>query len=320
VVSIIVPIYNVEKYINKCVESLMNQTFSDIEIILVDDGSKDASGKWCDYYAKKDARIKVIHQKNRGLSGARNQGIENAAGEWLLFVDGDDYVEPRFVECLYQEAVSARVDIAICNYAFKSEEGTEIKRSSYSFVPRMSPFDNLDALLLFENKQYGTFFDVVWNKLFRVSLFENVRFPEGISLVEDISIIPEIYYKAKRISVIEEKLYNYVYREGSLSNGSYNKEEDYRLRRPMMEQRLKTYRAWNVKELILLQCIHLYSLIDQHSDGKDFRLIGLQKEFRQEYFRGHYIKAVSGSRKFKFFLAAISLKGYNLLVEIKKHK
>lgn len=316
-ISIIVPIYNMEKYIDRCVESLINQTYSDIEIILVDDGSKDASGERCDYYAEKDTRIKVIHQKNRGISGARNRGIECAAGEWLLFVDSDDYVEPRFVECLYREAMSAEVDIAMCNYVCRTQEGRITARNSYSFVPGIPFLSNMDALLLFENEKYGTFFDVVWNKIYRKSLFIDVRFPEGISLVEDISILPDLYYKAKKISVLSDKLYNYVYREGSLSNGTYNKEEDYRLRRPMLEQRLEKYIAWDIKELILLHCIHMYSFIAQYSDGKEKRLKEIQRIVRRVFFKGNYKTYVPAKQKVKFLLAVISLKVYNSLVNIK---
>ena len=150
----------------------------------------------------------------------------------------------------------------------------------------------MDALLLFENKQYRTFFDVVWNKIYRKSLFQDTRFPEGISLGEDISILPDLYYKAKRVSVISEKLYNYVYREGSLSNGTYNKEEDYRLRRPVLEQRLEKYIVWDIKELILLRIV------------------------RHVFFKGNYKTVVSAKQKVKFLFAAISLKVYNCLVNI----
>lgn len=318
-VSIIVPIYNVEKYLDKCVESLINQTYSEIEIILVDDGSKDSCAEICDFYATKDSRITVIHQENRGLSVARNRGIECAKGEWLLFVDGDDYVEPRFVECLYHEVLVSDVDIAICNYVARDESGKSINRSSYSVVPSMAPIDNVEALLLFENKQYGTFFDVVWNKIFRKKLFANIRFPEGISLIEDISIIPELFYKADKISIIEDKMYNYVYREGSLSNGFNDKEKDYQLRRPMMEQRLERYISWDIKELVLLQYVHLYSLICNHSGGSDSYLKEIQRGFRKQYVKGTYKKPVSLKRKVKFFLAAISLKAYNILVNVKIH-
>lgn len=316
-VSIIVPVYNVEKYINRCIESLINQTFSDIEIILVDDGSTDTSGEKCDYYAERDSRIKVIHQSNRGLSGARNQGIDSALGEWLLFVDSDDYVESEYVECLYREAIISNVDIAICNYVFRMEDGKEFARSSYSYVPKRNAFDNIDALLLFEDKQYGTFFDIVWNKIFKKTLFSGIRFPEGISLVEDISVMPDLYYKAKRVSIVAEKLYNYVYREGSLTNGTYDKEADYCLRLPMMEQRLEKYKAWDVKELILLHCIHMYSLMENYFGGKDKKLKRIQKEFRLAYIKGNYRKNLSLSRKIKFLLAAISLKAYNLMVNVK---
>ena len=102
-VSIIVPVYQVEKYIRQCIDSILAQTFTDFELILVDDGSKDNSGKICDEYAEKDKRIRVIHKENDGLSGARNKGLDNASGNYFMFVDGDDYISPNMAECLYKK-------------------------------------------------------------------------------------------------------------------------------------------------------------------------------------------------------------------------
>lgn len=310
-VSIIVPVCNVEQYIDRCIESLRNQTLEEIEIILVDDGSVDASASKCDAHAAKDARITVIHQENQGPSGARNQGLACAKGDWLLFVDGDDYVEPQFVECLYQEVLSSGSDIAICNYVCRTEDGKRMERGCVSEVGQMAPFDSVDALLFFENRKYGMFFDVVWNKIFRKTLFANLSFPEGVALVEDICILPQLFHRAKKVSVIGEKLYNYVYRKGSLSHGFYQKEEAYRLRKAMMEQRLEYYQCWGIKELVLLHYIHMYSLIAGYSKGTDKRLEEIQKEFRKCYLTGKYQKPLSVTRKMKFMMGAISLKLYD---------
>ena len=110
-ISVIVPVYNVEKYLTKCVDSIMNQTYKDLEIILVDDGSTDNSGKICDEYVKKDKRFKVIHKKNGGLSDARNVGIKNSTGEYLSFIDSDDYIDNDMIECLYNACIKNNADI-----------------------------------------------------------------------------------------------------------------------------------------------------------------------------------------------------------------
>ncbi len=314
-VSVIVSVCNLERYIERCVESLRKQTCSDFEIVVVDDGSTDRSAEICDEIARKDARITVIHRENGGLSAARNTGLDHAKGDFVLFVDGDDYAEPEYVERLYEESVATDADIVLCNYFYKNDEGELVDRSNYSYVAGKGPFHNLQALYMFEDQQYGTFFDVVWNKMFRKSLFDGVRFPEGISLVEDISIMPELYYRAERISVIGDKLYNYIYRQSSLSNGTYDKEEDYRLRKPMMEERLKKYIAWEIKELILIHIIHLYALVFRHTGGRDKRLNELQKEYRRWYRKGVYKGKVPAGRRVKFFLGAVSLKLYFYLAE-----
>ena len=309
-VSVIVSVYNLERYIERCVESLREQTFTDYEIVLVDDGSTDSSGAICDEFARMDARITVIHRINGGLSAARNTGLDYAKGEYVLFVDGDDYAEPGYIKRLYEAMIATDADIVLCNYFYRDDEGELVNRTNYTYVAESGPFHNLQALCLFEDQQYGTFFDVVWNKLFRKALFDGIRFPEGISLVEDISIMPELYYRAGRIFVIGDKLYNYIYRQSSLSNGTYEKEEDYRLRKPMMEERLEKYIAWEIKELILMHLIHLYALIARHTRGADKRLGEIQKEYRQWYRKGNYRGRVPAKRRIKFFLAAISLKFY----------
>ena len=123
-ISVIVPVYNAEKYLNRCVNSILQQTFSDFEIILVDDGSEDQSRNICDEYAKKDKRIKVIHQQNRGQAAARNRGVSCATGEWVVFVDADDMIHQQMLECLYQAAIRLNTKLAVC----QAIEGKECPR------------------------------------------------------------------------------------------------------------------------------------------------------------------------------------------------
>ena len=120
-VSIIVPVYQVEKYIRQCVDSILAQTFTDFELILVDDGSKDQSGQICDEYAGRDRRVRVIHKENGGLSDARNKGMDQAVGNYFMFIDSDDYTAPTMIECLYKSILNENADIAVCNYLYYFE-------------------------------------------------------------------------------------------------------------------------------------------------------------------------------------------------------
>ena len=316
-VSIIVPIFNTYKYLNRCVESLIRQNYSDIECILVDDGSVDGSSELSDEYASRDSRIKIIHQVNKGLSAARNVGIEAATGDYIAFVDSDDFVSEDYIEKLVKRADREKADIVICNYKFVDDNGSDIKNDNYTKFTLEQCFDGTDALLLFENRTYRTFFDVVWNKLFRRELFDGVRFPEGVSVVEDIAIMPILYHKAKRVSVIPDKLYYYVYREESLSHTKRTEQEDLEIRIPMMEDRLVHYLEWGIKEICLLHITHMYSMYGRRNGNNINRLKELQREFRNIYFKGNYTKGISFSRRIKFALGAVSLRLYDRIVALR---
>lgn len=214
-ISIIVPVYKVEDYLEKCIESILNQTYKNIEIILVDDGSPDRCGKICDDYAIKDNRIKVIHKKNGGLSEARNYGINIASGEYILFIDSDDYIDKNMCEILIKEAKKNDSDIVICNYY-------NVKENDY-FINKMSITNNkilltnLEMMKIFFLKGYSETI-IVWNKLYKKKLFytnENIRFPVG-KLHEDIFTIYKLYYIANKIVVVNKPLYYYVQRKESI--------------------------------------------------------------------------------------------------------
>ena len=162
-ISIIVPVYKVEPYLNKCVDSIINQTYKNIEIILVDDGSPDNCGKICDDYTKKDSRIKVIHKKNGGLSDARNYGIEASIGDYIMFVDSDDYISANMCEILLKTAKKYNADIINCNFeeVFSNAE-SRINRQAVNKNEEV--FSNLDMLkTFFFNYTFDA--NVVWNKL-----------------------------------------------------------------------------------------------------------------------------------------------------------
>ena len=314
-VSVIVPVYNVSKYLERCVERLSQQTYKDVEIILVDDGSTDDSGSICDRWASSDTRVRVIHKANGGLSSARNAGLDIAGGEYVAFVDSDDFVETDYILKLTECAESRNADVVICNYRFVDDGGAPIDNDNYTRYSRKDSFDSYEALKLFEDKQYRTFFDVVWNKLYKKDLWEGVRFPEGVGVVEDITVMPRIYHKAHSLCVIDDTLYNYVYRVGSLSHSNRDIQDDLALRIPMMEERLSLYREWNIKELCLSHIIHMYPMLNRSEKHGKAELKNLQKLYRTEYFKGNYYASPEFKRRIKYMLAAVSLKMYNKLAK-----
>lgn len=199
-ISIIIPVYQVEKYLRKCLDSVITQTFNDLEIILIDDGSTDTSGKICDEYTKKDSRIKVIHQENQGLSAARNAGLDIAKGDFIGFVDSDDYIEPAMFENLYHAAIENKADIAICNFHKVDESNKTL------FYSNLKAWTGSSKDFI---KQDGIRYNYVWHKLYGKGLFENIRFPLG-KLWEDIFIMHDIFEAAEIITIIPYIGYNYI--------------------------------------------------------------------------------------------------------------
>ncbi len=203
-ISVIVPVYNVEPYLAQCLDSLLAQTFSDIEIIVVDDGSTDGCPQICDEYSRRDERITVFHTDNHGLSAARNLGIDNSHGEWLMFVDSDDWVEPQFCELPYRAAVENEADLVIFGYNYHSANG-QVKKGN----PKITGLVTWQEAVL-----YGS--QTVWDKLYKKHLFNTVRYPVG-RLYEDIATTHCIVYSARRILMIDELLYDYRVRNGSIT-------------------------------------------------------------------------------------------------------
>ena len=221
-ISIIVPVYNVEKYLERCLDSIINQTQNDLEIILVDDGSTDNSGNICDKYAIKDKRIKVIHKENKGLADARNCGLDLAQGECVSFIDGDDFIHPQMMEILYNNINNNNADIASCEFKKVYEYNKkEIASNTREIITR--EYDNIQAL---EN-YFGEYRDkkemqiVVWNKIYRRELFDNIKFPYD-KLYEDGYVTYKLLYKSKKIIHIYEELYYYFQREGSLIRSEFS--------------------------------------------------------------------------------------------------
>ena len=210
-VSVIVPVFNVEAYLERCLDSLLVQTLHNIEIIVIDDGSTDRSGDICNRYASKDGRIKVIHTENKGLSAARNMGIDLSQADWIMFVDSDDWVEPDFCETPYRVAVKSGVELVLFRY-WDYRKGKLPERRTIDWPEGLITRENLIDLL------YRHGFMTAWCKMYDKRLFENVRFPEG-KTYEDIVITCRLAETVEQAFYIDKTLYNYtIERTGSITN------------------------------------------------------------------------------------------------------
>lgn len=253
----IVPVYKVEKYISRCVESILAQTFTDFELILVDDGSPDNCGKICETYAAKDDRVHVIHRENGGLSAARNTGIDwmmaHSSSQWLTFIDSDDWVHSKYLEMLYKAALEKHVQVSVCGYQETSGE---------------SPFNKMEEMYINEWSVRKYYLEhtvnatIAWGKLYNKNCFREIRYPEG-KIHEDEYVTYRILFDFTRIAVIGAPLYAYYINAEGITKSVWNpgkkdifqayerqivffkKREMYEL----MEQRIESY-LWSVEQQI----------------------------------------------------------------------
>lgn len=210
-ISIIIPVYKVEKYLEKCIQSVINQTYENLQIILVDDGSPDNCGKICDEYAKKDHRIEVIHKSNGGLSDARNKGLEMAKGEYIGFVDSDDYIEADMYEVLYNLLKQYNADVSICNFYTVSQGKISIKNADNG-INEYNRIEILKEILLDKNIQ-----SYAWNKLYKKELFDEIKYPIG-KKYEDIGTTFYLLEKCNKVVVTGKSEYYYINRQDSIVN------------------------------------------------------------------------------------------------------
>lgn len=220
-ISIIVPVYNVgQALIDKCVNSILEQTYYNLEIILVDDGSTDESGIICDTWSNRDKRVYVIHRRNGGLSAARNTGTERAKGKYILYVDSDDWIDSRMVEFLYHALINTKSDLSICG--IYSTDGE--KKKPLSWYEEDCVLDNDIAYAELINNTRIT--SHAWNKLYKAEIIKEIPFPEG-KLYEDIRMMHKVFKKCSKVAIVKEHLYNYYRRSNSIAMSPklYNKLE-----------------------------------------------------------------------------------------------
>ena len=220
-VSVIIPVYNVERYVRKCVNSVRRQTYRNLEILLIDDGSTDRSGSICDALAETDSRIRVIHKTYGGPSAARNCGLRIASGKYVAFADSDDYIQPNMIEKLLSAFAQSDVDAAACNYEFVFDNGK--KKPHRTFFQTDQLLSGREAVRCLLSEQY--FRCYVWNKMFRAELFRDVVFPEGV-IYEDIITCYRLLAKAKRVLYFHDTLYAYRQHSGSITQKSNKSPKD----------------------------------------------------------------------------------------------
>lgn len=212
-ISVIVPVYNVEKYLNRCVDSIINQTYTDLEIILVDDGSTDSSGSICDEYAKKDERIKVIHKENGGLSDARNTGVASATGDYVSFIDSDDYIEPDMMELLI--TTIGDCDMSTCGAFNDYASGST---PQYTGDDLSFETDNEKAFeLILEGKLIPA---SIWNKLIKANIAKKIQFPIA-RIYEDAFYTNKLMQLVKRVHINTIPLYHYTHRKNSITTNTF---------------------------------------------------------------------------------------------------
>lgn len=219
-ISVIIPVFRVEAFLQKCVDSIRNQTYKNLEIILVDDGSDDGCPALCDAYAEIDDRIKVIHQKNGGLSAARNSGLEVATGEYIGFVDSDDYIDPFMYECLLDEMRKQDASLGICAFDYVTPAGVKLEGEEYESPLRDGVYDGKELLAKVIEKN-GCFYVTAWNKLYKKEIWDNLRFEDG-KVHEDEFVIHKVLLKCRKVAVVSDIFYHYMQNDKSIMHTEYS--------------------------------------------------------------------------------------------------
>ncbi len=207
-ISIIVPAYNVEKYLARCIESILGQTYKDLELILIDDGSSDSTGRICDEYADRDKRVRVIHKENAGVAEARNTGLDTVTGDIIAFADADDYMEPDMISCMYDRMISDNADMVSCGYYEEYANRTELRRMGQRVV-----FNKHEA---YEDyfRMGGRLGSGCWNKLFKSEVLKDIRYKK-YTMGEDVEMLSRAIDHCDRVVCIDYAGYHYVHREDS---------------------------------------------------------------------------------------------------------
>ena len=283
-ITIIVPVYKVEPYIRKCVESIIGQTYQRIEVILVDDGSPDNCGAICDEYASVDSRITVIHTENEGVYIARNKALDVATGDYLMFVDSDDWVEPDFCETALKLALDNNVQLVafMYNNVFEGRDNS-ITEKRPAILHETGYMEASEAVkhLIFRNTSLANY---LWNKLFKRSLFDGVKFPE-VRVLQDQSVVYLMMLRAGRIYVSDAVLYNYLQHSGSITDTIYKSIKKYASLFAIYQERLPILRQYCPEnerhQMIQLADLSMKGLVFIRPDSESEQLRNDMKGFLQ---------------------------------------
>lgn len=278
-ISIVVPVFNVEKFLKKCIESIISQSFSNFEVLLVNDGSTDGSLDICLQYTKIDDRVKVINKKNGGLSDARNAGIKYATGKYICFIDSDDFIEKEYLQKLYKNIVKYNSDVSMCEYFITDENGQKIQIEKFN----NEKLKYISGKKLIESiySRNPTISIVAWNKLYKRKLFANITYSKG-RLYEDQFIAVPLFWSVKKVSLIDAPLYNYVQRKGSIMNSKINKKKIFDT---VAYKKQRIYFFKNKDKELYFQSIEDYKnwiieIISKYKISKDIKQ-NLQHDFRK---------------------------------------
>lgn len=260
-ITIVVPIYNVEEYLNKCIETILCQTYENIEILLIDDGSTDNCGNICDLYAKKDSRVKVIHKENGGLSDARNTGIEAANGKYICFIDSDDYISPIFIETLYNLCKENNTKISQCSFNIVYDNNGK----SGEAEQEVNIYTSEEMVKNLYNEKYVETV-IVCDKLYDITLFKNIKFPKG-KINEDEAITYKLFYEAESICTTNLKLYFYRKNLNSITNSKFTLKNLYYL--SVLKERDEFFKEKGNECLVILNLkTYFYSLVKSYCKCK----------------------------------------------------
>lgn len=317
-ISVIVPIYKVERELNQCIESIVNQTYKNIEIVLVDDGSPDSCPEICDNWSLKDERIRVVHKKNEGLSAARNTGIDIARGDYIGFVDSDDFINSRMYENLLATAVKYNTLIAACGrVCFR--DGEDVNKGKKRFVSKQKVYSCEEAI---QCALLGQHIDVAaWDKIYKREIFDNIRYPIGENN-EDVAIFYKLFQKSEIISHTGTCEYYYRTRKGSISQTQYSKklrEDTYLHHKALKDFILKEHPKLlddYYKYHVLNVFYFLVNYLKSNNNRTDLEYSTLLKEFK--LYKLYFYNNNLVTAKDKIIGILINLDIYNKYISIKR--
>ena len=306
------PVYNVENWLKKAIESVLNQTYKNLELLLIDDGSTDNSGAICDYYARNDNRVRVFHKRNEGLSVARNIGLNEAKGEWIAFLDSDDWIDSHMYEVLLQTAIQNNAKLVACKTEYFYEDEPVVKNTDTSIIVTYTISEVLKKLLNNNNVRFE-----VWNKLWDKNIIGDTRFKKG-QVSEDVYFDFEIFKKVMSVTFIDTSLHHYLVKRKGNTNSKFRIErmcifDEFESYINYLKQQDKSMDASVVACIASMFCISVFLEAKQKRQSEELCL-----RLRKLFF--HFVRLAGKGVRYKFkavLLFALSPKLYQYILEKK---